>query len=76
MVTYEVHAENIGTVYTGIDIDEATSTYQTYVQMSEDGYGRVAGETVTLMADDDIVTQHVGSTRCFFCGGQTPEPGK
>jgi len=50
---YEVIVGNIGTVYSGDDMAEAKSTYESYVADSKADYGRAGGEDVTLMVDGE-----------------------
>ena len=52
---------NIGTVYDGTSEAEARDMFATYVTQSSTGYGRAAGEPVTLMRDDEIVAEHCGT---------------
>ena len=59
--TYEVVVGNIGTVYRGTDQDEAGRRFRSYVQDSRNGYGRVAGEPVTLFKDGEIVEEIEGT---------------
>lgn len=56
----EVVVGNIGTVYEGQDRAEADKVYAEYVRQSEGGYGRAAGEGVTLFVDGEIVQEHFG----------------
>lgn len=60
---YEVHVSNVGRVLEGRNAFKANSAYHTYVRMSERGYGRCAGEDVTLIRDGEIVKEHVGDDR-------------
>lgn len=57
---YEVIVSNIGTVYDGHSGETARDTYREYVAMSKAGRGRAGGESVTLMKDDDILTEYQG----------------
>jgi hypothetical protein len=45
---YEVVVGNIGTVHTGNNKRKATAVFNSYVRDSERGYGRAAGEHVTM----------------------------
>ena len=56
----EVIVGNIGCVYRGFDEDKAAQVYAEYVEQSKSGYGRAAGETVTLLIEDDIIKEHFG----------------
>ena len=58
---YEVIVGNIGTVYDGGSRRLADKNYAEYVQQSKSDYGRAAGESVTLMKDDDIAKEYVGT---------------
>jgi hypothetical protein len=58
---FEVICGNVGSVYSGNSRMAAKSTFNTYVDHSSSGYGRAAGESVTLFEDDEILDEHVGS---------------
>jgi hypothetical protein len=58
---YEVVVGNIGSVYSGRNGFEANKTYSTYVGQSKNGYGRAAGESVTLYKDGEITKEHWGT---------------
>jgi hypothetical protein len=58
---YEVIVGNIGTVYAGDSLTQALKIYTNYVINSALLIGRAGGESVTLMADDDILAEHVGT---------------
>jgi hypothetical protein len=61
MAIYAVIVGNIGTVLiTGVEQD-ARTTYSTYVEQSKTEVGRAGGEDVTLIKDDDILQEFVGS---------------
>jgi hypothetical protein len=57
---FEVVVGNIGTVYTGTDEDEADHVYDEYVEQSQSGRGRAAGEDVTLFQDGEPTREWVG----------------
>ena len=57
---YQVIVGNIGTVYQGNNHEVARLVYLDYCELADKGYGRAAGECVTLMRGDEIVTQHLG----------------
>lgn len=59
--TYQVIVGNIGAVYSGTSLDDATKAYAEYVGQSRLGYGRASGESVTLMADGEIRQEHAGT---------------
>lgn len=52
---YELIVGNIGTVWSGNDQTEAQQLFNDYAQMSSDGYGRAAGEPVTLLKNGVIL---------------------
>ncbi len=52
--TYEVVVGNVGTIYCGSDKQEAEQRFDTYMHLSMSGYGRVANEPVTMLADGEI----------------------
>lgn len=58
---YQVIVGNIGTVYDGPSRREAHKTYDEYRRQSKRGYGRAAGEDVTLFLDNEIIVQHTGT---------------
>lgn len=60
MAKYQVIVGNIGTVYDGDNGFEANKQYNSYIGQSKAKFGRAAGETVTLMKDDDIHKEHIG----------------
>lgn len=57
---FKVIVGNIGQVYHGESYDEALKTFEEYQGQSEIGYGRAAGEPVTMLDDDVIVKEHDG----------------
>jgi hypothetical protein len=59
MANYEVIVGNVGTVYSGVDEQEAVDTYGEYRNISQGDFGRASGEEVTLTADGDPIFQHV-----------------
>ncbi len=60
---YEVVVGNIGSVYSGNDLEEATKHYAEYVGQSRLGYGRAANEGVTLLANGEIKREHYGEVQ-------------
>ena len=58
---WEVLVGNIRRVYLGNNEAEARNVYAEYVTMSSTGYGRAAGENVTLMRDEEPVAEHYGT---------------
>ena len=60
MAHYEVIAGNIGSVYAGESMEAAFQTYNIYAKDSRDGYGRAAGEQVTLLRDGEILREQEG----------------
>jgi hypothetical protein len=60
---WELVVGNIGSVYQGSNGFEANSRYQTYVGQSKAGYGRAAGESVTLFRNRDLWKEYIGSIR-------------
>jgi hypothetical protein len=55
---YEVFVGNIGCVYRGGDWVEARKCRDEYREQSRTGYGRAAGEEVTVFALGDITRYH------------------
>jgi hypothetical protein len=58
---FEVVVGNIGTVYSGRDEAEAQKHYDEYVDQSKTGYGRAAGESVTMFRNGEIFKEHIGT---------------
>jgi hypothetical protein len=54
---YQVIVGNVGTVIDTNNKKEADKTYKQYMHDSDDNIGRVGGEIVTLMEDDEIVRE-------------------
>ena len=52
---YQVIVGNIGEVYDGDNKAEARESYREYYAQSREGYGRAAGESVTLMVDNEPI---------------------
>ena len=57
---FEVVVGNVGTVYTGNNYMQAQCKYDRYVKASKQGDGRVAGEPVTLLHNDNIRMEYAG----------------
>jgi hypothetical protein len=57
---YEVIVGNIGTVYRGGDVEEATALYVDYTDQSEMKSGRASGEDIVLMGDGEIILEYIG----------------
>ena len=55
---YEVMVGNIGSVYKGTSLAQATDAYMEYEGQSRIGYGRAAYEPVTLFCDGEIVQEN------------------
>ena len=55
---YEVTCANVGTVYHGLDAQEARNTYSEYCEQSKQNYGRAAGEDVALWFEGDIEEEY------------------
>jgi len=60
MSQYQVIVGNVGTVYDGDDKQKACDDYLEYVHISKYGTGRAAGETVTMMVDDEPENEFIG----------------
>ena len=58
---YTVVVGNIGTVVCTHHLDEAKQSYIEYVNQSEFGGGRAAGEDVTLFEDGEPIMEHTGA---------------
>lgn len=58
---YSVIVSNIGTVERDVSYSVALYAYMQYVNLSQSGYGRAAGESVTMVDDrGEIVKEHIG----------------
>ena len=60
---YEVIVSNVGKVAEGDNAFKANTVYNTYVGQSKRGYGRVAGETVALYRNGELVKEFLGSVQ-------------
>lgn len=58
---YEVVVGNIGSVYRGKYLGAALIKFVSYKQQSKDGYGRAAGESVTLFQDGEPIKEYQGT---------------
>ena len=61
MAKFEVIVGNIGIVHEGNNYMKACTVYTNYVKASKAGVGRAANESVTMMHNDDIKREHIGS---------------
>ena len=66
---FKVIVGNIGTVYSGDNEAEAHKTYYEYREQSQKGYGRAAGETVTLLEDEEYVKGYWPLPHSDACAG-------
>jgi len=60
---YRVVVGNVGTVYSGFNRKEAEDAFNSYVEDSEENFGRAAGEDVALFEDDEIIAEHIAEER-------------
>ena len=51
---------NVGQVYSGTNGHEAFAQFLVYRAQSKRGYGRGAGEPVTLLKGDEVHTEYAG----------------
>lgn len=62
---YEVIVGNIGTVHEGGNLRDARFHARTYVDQSKSGYGRAAGESVTVLrvtgSDVETMDEYIGT---------------
>lgn len=59
---YTVEVSNIGTVYSGDALAEATKKWEAYYQLSCDDIGRAGGQAVILCnSEGDPIREHFGS---------------
>lgn len=59
----EVYVGNIGCVYSGRDEAETQRVMGEYIRQSRTGYGRAAGESVTLFVDGEIEFEYTPENR-------------
>ncbi len=55
---YEVHVGNLGLVHSGSAIRAARKAFNEYKRQSRSGYGRAAGERVTLRSNGWLIDEH------------------
>jgi hypothetical protein len=58
---YTLIVGNIGTIGKYDTLKVAKYQYVTYVNLSAIGYGKVAGESVYLFENDEIIEEHMGT---------------
>ena len=58
---YEVVVGNLGSVHAGSNGRTARQIFVDYCNASVKGWGRAAGESVTLFRDDEIVEEYIGT---------------
>lgn len=61
MKPFQVVVGNIGHVYDGSNYMQAACCYAAYVKQSKAGYGRAAGEPVTLFHKGEIRSEYFGT---------------
>lgn len=59
---YEVIVSNLGKVWEGTNPVIADGIFGNYRQLSINGYGRAAGEDVSLWCDNEPIREHHGTT--------------
>ncbi len=58
---YTVIVGNVGKIGEYASRQLAQESYKSYVELSTSGYGRVAGESVYLFENDEIIEEHMGT---------------
>ena len=58
---YTVIVANVGKIGEYASRKLAKDAYKSYVELSTSGYGRVAGESVYLFENDEIIEEHMGT---------------
>jgi hypothetical protein len=58
---YTVIVANVGKIGEYASRHLAQDAYKSYVELSTSGYGRVAGESVYLFENDEIIEEHMGT---------------
>lgn len=58
---YQVIVGNIGNVYSGTNGFEAIEEYNAYIGLSKAKFGRVSGESVTLLKNDEVYKEYTGT---------------
>lgn len=66
--TWETIVQNLGTVYKGSDEAEAKEAYDEYVELSQNGIGKVGGMTVDLLQDGMMQCSYLPPSQCRKCG--------
>lgn len=61
MAKYEVVVSNIGTVHKGENNVQARHEFNVCVTSSKQGFGRIAGESVTLFEDGEPIKEYQGT---------------
>lgn len=68
MSKYQVIVGNVGIVYSGSHYDKAMHAFTVYQHQSESEVGRASGENITLMCNDEIEREYIGSIERTFWG--------
>lgn len=55
---YYVIAGNVGYVHSGTNLYLAKHAFKMYVELSKQGYGRVASEPVTLLKGEEVIKEY------------------
>jgi hypothetical protein len=58
---YTLIVANVGKIGEYASRKLAKDAYKSYVELSTSGYGRVAGESVYLFENDEIIEEHMGT---------------
>jgi hypothetical protein len=58
MKKFELIVSNVGLVYQGDQRKQALSMFELYVSYTQQGYGTVNGESVTLMDGGDVAKEY------------------
>jgi hypothetical protein len=58
---YTLIVANVGKIGEYASRKLAKDAYKSYVDLSTSGYGRVAGESVYLFENDEIIEEHMGT---------------
>lgn len=61
MVTYSVIVGNVGEAFSGASFTRAQESYNAYKKLSQEGYGRIAGESVCMFRDGALLYEYMGN---------------
>ena len=63
---YNVLVGNIGHVYAGTSLEKAKADFEEYKSQSINGYGRAAGEQVSLLENGEPLFEHFPQIKYYY----------